>query len=124
MTLALGAIGADKAADLDQNQSSRRAKPLHSPSELERRRVIREFVTTKLSEAEAFLDQRKFTTMSLARVMSGPTEWERKWIDDTYYGLRDRDLTLADMFGHPEWDSASVADRAGRLREMLDLNLL
>ena len=81
----------------------------------------RNFVTTKLSEVAAHLGRQRFVAVTSFVGMS-KSEWEIKWISDTYYGLRKIDDSWAALFGHPSHDSASIQDRADRLRTILEIS--
>ena len=88
------------------------------PSDREQRRVLREVITTKLSEGET---ARRQELMQASRLFArGPSTQERKWVYDTYHELGDHDEEAAGMFGPPDED-ASWDERLRRLRHLLEV---
>lgn len=114
--------GADQEAD--ESESAKPQTQTTNPRTNEERRLIRELITTKLAEIESFLYRERYTAItSLTHAMQGPQPFERKWVRDTYYELRDLDVDLAEYFGSPDWDSATTDNRIERLKEILDFEL-
>jgi hypothetical protein len=93
------------------------AKQPSSQEAAERRRILREVVTTKLSEGET---ARRREMMDGTRAFGVPSAYERKWTYDTYAELNDHDAALADGFGSPD-DNTPWDERLRRLRRILDM---